>query len=121
MSTPNAFALGGFMEDDDAILMLFRQWVEGTRATAAACRSGVLVEDNEVDEAVRRDHEVVERIAKLPANGAVGLAIKAYLALHVHYATYDDAAALSSMDHANDAEIGLVKSWCGSCRNWRRW
>jgi hypothetical protein len=87
--------------DDSRILSLFREWVAARRAADV-----LYGEDGESDE-YKASAEAVEKIEsaliEVPSNGAIGFAIKSYLALHADGADYDDGAALS--DYAINWEV----------------
>jgi hypothetical protein len=78
VSAPDPFAPGGRQTDDEAILAAFRKWVEAVRATAARPREEP---DAEFEGALARDSERMFEIAEMPVSGAVGRAVKRYLAL----------------------------------------
>jgi hypothetical protein len=96
MSALDPFALGGRQDGDELILAAFREWVIAVRDTHA--RVGELTED-QLAEADDRDTDQMIAVAEMPAAGAVGLAVKAFLAM---YATLGgspgDGAALSVLE-----------------------
>lgn len=63
---------------DAEILSLFRDWIEAHRALAKIASPSEDEYDTATTVLVRIEH----RIADLPAQGAIGLSVKAYLAAH---------------------------------------
>ena len=74
------FAFGGAQDGDGRLLTLFRRWLDEWKASAA-------VKDREdaygaaIDRIISLEHEM----ADTPAQGAVGMSIKAYLACHYEH------------------------------------
>jgi hypothetical protein len=87
--------------DDSQILLLFREWVTARRTADAL--HGENGESAEYKAAAEAAEKIESALIAIPSNGAAGLAIKSYLALHADGADYDDAAALG--DHALNWEV----------------
>lgn len=90
---PFAFARA----DDAQLLSLFQQWVEGARATARYGRENPEHEDgfNALDDA---NWELARRMATMPALGAAGLAVKAYMFAWCEAGgSYEDAPAVCGL------------------------
>jgi hypothetical protein len=83
--------------DDGRILSLFREWMVAERATdALPGGDDDSPEQAEAEAASQRTADIVTAIARTPATGPQGLAIKAYIAIHMQDGTTrEDAAALS--------------------------
>jgi hypothetical protein len=82
---------------DDAILSLFRQWIEAHLAAEQIGKSG---DSPEFDAAVVRVCDLERGIGKIPAQGLIGVAIKAYLVAHHEHvpALGDHPAGVSRVD-----------------------
>lgn len=85
------FALGGFA-DDATLLALFREWIEGHRTAARAPEN----DDEGFNCVLDRVFEIEDQIAAIPARGAIGLAVKVYIAIRYDHGQGrgDDAAAI---------------------------
>jgi hypothetical protein len=93
MTAPDIFALG---VADSEILALFRRWIEGRRAAAALDDTP---ECAEWSEAIDEIDKIECDITATPAVGAIGLAVKVYLAMyHESGGTSEEAAALGTLD-----------------------
>ena len=85
---------------DDAILTVFRQWID---AHLAAAEIGKATGDSrEFDAAMDRVNDLECGIAKIRALGPVGLAVKAYLAAHYEHGPNlgDHPAGVARLDPA---------------------
>jgi hypothetical protein len=89
-SLRQALALVERMASDDAILSLFRQWIEAQRAESDA--EGTVISGIE------------HKIFDIPAQGTIGFAVKAYLAVFYEgrLGRGDDLAALPAFDPESD-------------------
>ena len=75
--------------DDMQILALFRKWIDAVRSYGAA------EDEAAADRLYAAVDEARRKIADVPTTGAVGLAIKAYLLIHLNADHWrDDIAAL---------------------------
>jgi hypothetical protein len=102
-SLRQALGLVERVASDDAILTLFRQWIE---AHLVAAQIGEATGDSpEFDAAMDRVNDLEREIPKIQAQGSVGLAIKAYLAAH-----YEHGPALG--DHPAGSRID--PAWLGA-------
>jgi hypothetical protein len=96
---------------DDRILALFREWVDGRRAASA------IEDEDEAEKILGPADEAEDTIVSIPATGAAGLAVKAYLYLFFEDGWYaSDCAALAgrATDEADDKprvqlKLGLLK------------
>jgi|SRR5690242_10185781 hypothetical protein len=91
---------------DAQILALLRKWVDAVRSYGAA-------EDEAANRCYAAVDEVRRQIAEVPATGAVGLAVKAYLLIHLNADCWrEDIAALpgSCAWHHDYPDAYLAKS-----------
>ena len=87
MTAPDIFALGGRQDDDAEILALFRQWC----AACHACRQiSETATDEEFEAADHVSNSLAEQFYDTPVQGAVGLAIKAFMVGTVAESLDDD-------------------------------
>jgi len=83
-------------EGDDAILSLFRQWIDDQRAAQFIVDESA--DGDELIAANDRLDKLAREIADLPAHGMAGLAVKSYLAIHFDHHNFElgcDSAGLS--------------------------
>ncbi len=99
---PFAFAGSG----DEAILSLFRRWIDGHRAAEQI--STAIEAEEEFDAAISRICDIEHEIADIPATGPVGFAVKAYLACHYEHppgrAANPVGVSLLTRDHVIDPD-----------------
>lgn len=110
MNAPHAIA------GDGAILSRFAAWIEGHRAVVAMpCGLGGSPEKAAWEAALEKADVVESEIADTPADGAAGMAVKAYiLAFYQTGGTNEEAAALGDFPH-EDAIAALSRSLIGDC------
>ncbi|HJU18583.1 MAG TPA: hypothetical protein VJ770_19190 [Stellaceae bacterium] len=94
-------------DGDAAILELFRAWCEVKRIYAARL-DGDEEGANAVDDCALA---IERRIYKTPASGAAGLALKAYLLIHLHASAWtEDMAALPEPSKGDCLDNYLAQS-----------
>jgi hypothetical protein len=112
MTAPDMFALGG-QQDDAEILSLFREWIEAYRAQDRIIKPYPDTDAQDLPAWVTaQDHidDLEQRIADIPAEGAVGLAAKAYMASFQHHGgSYKDAAAIWGRAEMREVEAALLE------------
>lgn len=90
----------GSTQDDNAILMLFRDWIAAHRGYSAASDPAI---ENAL---VERANDLEMQIYRTPATGPVGLAIKGYFLGYYHADTTPEIADFTSPDsYGQDGEL----------------
>jgi hypothetical protein len=95
------------LADDSKILVLFREWVAARRAADVLC--GEDGKSAEYKAAAEAAEKIESALIEVPSNGAAGLAIKSYLALHADGADYDDGAALGKFAINREVDVAILK------------
>jgi hypothetical protein len=112
MTAPDMFALGG-RQDDAELLALFPRWIDLKRAQDLIGLSTPEVDLQDIPEWVAGEEvidELEQTICDIPAEGAIGLAIKAYMAVfYANGASNKDAAALTQRAALGDCEVTLLR------------
>lgn len=105
------------LQEDAAILEAFDRWVEQMRALDAMAADA---EDNAFSDACDVADEIVSEIAGMPAEGMVGVAVKAFLLAHDRCGgTRDNSLRIGAPMKSDDSRGGgLHRSMLADVRPW---